>query len=163
MRLLSESNEQLGLLPFEEALAKAESAGLDLVEMAGKVDPPVCRIMDYGKFKYEEDKRQKTQAQQKVKELKFHLQIDDNDFNTKVNHSLEFLRKGDKVKVLVAFRGREMSHPELGQQLVAKIISAVGDNAVIDSPAKMLGKNCQMILAPNTKKKKTADNAEQKA
>ena len=135
--------------------------------MNAKAEPPVCRIMDFGKYQYQEDKRQrnakKNQVVQKIKEMKFHLHIDDNDFNTKINHSIEFLQKGDKVKVLLAYRGREMSHPELGEQLIQRIIQAIGENAVIDSPAKQLGKNCQMILAPNAKlKKKAADNQEQK-
>ena len=124
--------------------------------------------MDYGKYQYQEDKRQrnakKNQVVQKIKEMKFHLHIDDNDFNTKINHSIEFLQKGDKVKVLLAYRGREMSHPELGEQLIQRIIQAIGENAIIDSPAKLLGKNCQLILAPNAKlKKKAAENPEQNA
>lgn len=138
-----------------------------MVEMNAKAEPPVCRIMDFGKYQYQEDKRQrnakKNQVVQKVKEMKFHLHIDDNDFNTKINHSIEFLQKGDKVKILLAYRGREMSHLDLGEQLIQRIIEAIGENAVIDSPAKQLGKNCQMILAPNPKlKKKAADNSEQK-
>ena len=136
--------------------------------MNAKAEPPVCRIMDFGKYQYQEDKRlrnaKKNQVVQKIKEMKFHLHIDDNDFNTKINHSIEFLQKGDKVKVLLAYRGREMSHTDLGELLIQRIIQAIGDNAVIDSPAKMLGKNCQMILAPNTKqKKKAAENAEPKS
>ena len=124
--------------------------------------------MDFGKYQYQEDKRlrnaKKNQVVQKIKEMKFHLHIDDNDFNTKINHSIEFLQKGDKVKVLLAYRGREMSHTDLGELLIQRIIQAIGDNAVIDSPAKLLGKNCQMILAPNTKlKKKTAENSDAKS
>jgi len=167
VRLISENNEQLGIFPFEVAIDKANDAGLDLVEMNAKAEPPVCRIMDFGKYQYQEDKRlrnaKKNQNVQKIKEMKFHLHIDDNDFNTKINHSIEFLQKGDKVKVLLAYRGRELSHPELGEQLIQRIIQAVGENAVIDTPAKLLGKNCQMILAPNAKlKKKTAESSEQK-
>lgn len=158
--MISETNEQLGIISFEDALNKAAEAGLDLVEMAGKVEPPVCRIMDFGKYQYQEDKRQrnakKNQIQQKIKEVKFHLHIDDNDFETKVRHSIEFLQKGDKVKVLLAYRGREMSHMDLGQQLMNRIVQAIGENAIIDSPAKLLGKNCQMMLAPNLKAKKKA-------
>ena len=138
-----------------------------MVEMNAKAEPPVCRIMDFGKYQYQEDKRlrnaKKNQVVQKVKEMKFHLHIDDNDFNTKINHSIDFLKKGDKVKILIAYRGREISHTELGEQLMQRIIEAIGEIGVIDSPAKMLGKNCQMILAPNVKlKKKAAENPEQK-
>ena len=105
----------------------------------------------------------KNQVQQKVKEIKFHPGIDDNDFSVKVRHAVEFLQKGDKVRVILAFRGREMSHPELGQQVIDRIIETIGELAVVDAPAKMLGKNCQMMLAPNPKlKKKTADSAPKK-
>ena len=164
---MSENNEQLGICTFEEALSRASAAGLDLVEMNAKADPPVCRILDYGKFQYQEDKRaknaKKNQVQQKVKEIKFHPGIDDNDFSVKVRHAVEFLQKGDKVRVILAFRGREMSHPELGQQVIDRIIETIGELAVVDAPAKMLGKNCQMMLAPNPKlKKKTADAAPRK-
>lgn len=131
--------------------------------MAGKAEPPVCRIMDFGKFQYQEEKRQrnakKKQVQQKIKEMKFHLHIDDNDFNTKVKHTLDFLQRGDKVKVILTYRGREMTHQELGQQLLDRFVQVIGDAAVIDSPAKMFGRNCQLMLAPNTKlKKKSIDN-----
>ncbi len=161
---MSENNEQLGICTFEEALARASAAGLDLVEMNGKSEPPVCRILDFGRYQYMEDKRQKNakknQIQQKIKEIKFHPGVGDNDFAVKVKHVIEFLQKGDKVRVILAFRGREMSHPELGQQVISRIIEAVGELAVIDAPAKMLGKNCQMIMAPNQKlKKKLAEAA----
>ena len=165
VRLLSENNEQLGIVSFEDALAKADNLGLDLVEMTAKADPPVCRIMDFGKYQYQEEKRQrdakKKQVVQKIKEIKFHLHIDDNDFKTKINHSIEFLQRGDKVRFVLTYRGREMSHTDLGELLIQRIIEAVGDNGVIDSPAKLLGKNCQMTVAPNTKKKKTTEQADQ--
>lgn len=137
-------------------MERARAAGLDLVEMAGKVEPPVCRIMDYGKYQYEEGKRQREakrkQIQQKVKEVKLHPNIDDNDFNTKTRHVIEFLAKGDKVKVLLVYRGREMAHPEIGQQVVERLIKTVGEVAVVDSPPKQLGKNYQLILAPKAQK-----------
>ena len=161
MRLLSQNNEQLGICSFEDAISRANAAGLDLVEMNAKAEPPVCRILDYGKFQYQEDKRlknaKKNQIQQKVKEIKFHPGIDDNDFSVKVKHAVEFLQKGDKVRVIVAFRGRELSHPELGQQVIDRLIAVIGEQAIIDAPAKMLGKNCQMMLAPNPKLKKKAE------
>ena len=161
MRLLSQTNEQLGICSFEDALSRANAAGLDLVEMNAKAEPPVCRILDYGKYQYQEDKRlknaKKNQIQQKVKEIKFHPGIDDNDFSVKVKHAIEFLQKGDKVRVIIAFRGRELSHPELGQQVIDRLIAVVGEQAIIDAPAKMLGKNCQLMLAPNPKLKKKAE------
>ena len=154
------------MFSFEDALAKAEDAGLDLVEMTAKADPPVCRIMDFGKYQYQEDKRQrdakKRQVVQKVKEIKFHLHIDDNDFKTKINHSIEFLQRGDKVRFVIAYRGRELSHQELGEALIQRIIDAIGDNGVLDAAAKLIGKNCQMTFGPNLKKKKT-ESAEQNA
>ena len=137
-------------------MERARAAGLDLVEMAGKVDPPVCRIMDYGKYQYEEGKRvreaKRKQIHQKVKEVKLHPNIDDNDFNTKTRHVIEFLAKGDKVKVLLVYRGREMAHPEIGQQVVERLIKTVGEVAVVDAPPKLLGKNYQLILAPKVQK-----------
>ena len=163
VRLLSPENEQLGIVSFEAAIAKAKDYGLDLVEMNGHSTPPVCRIMDFGKWQYQEDKKareaKKNSVQQKIKEVKFHLHIDDNDFNTKMRHAVEFLQRGDKVKVLLTYRGREMSHQDLGQQLMEKIIQTAGEAAVVDSPAKLLGKNYQVILAPNKQKKKKAPSA----
>jgi translation initiation factor IF-3 len=154
--LISDTNEQLGLVSFEDALERARAAGLDLVEVAGKVDPPVCRIMDYGKHQYEESKRQREakrkQVQQKVKEVKLHPNIDDNDLNTKTRRVVEFLSKGDKVKIRLVYRGREMAHPEIGQQVVERLLNAVGDAAVIDSPPRQMGRNYQLILAPKSQK-----------
>jgi len=164
---LSETNEQLGLFPFEEAFRKAEAQGLDLVEMASKVDPPVCRIMDYGKYQYQEDKRQreakKKQVTQELKEIKFHLQIDDNDFNRKVRQSIEFLQKGDKVRAVLTYRGREITRSDMGQELMKRFMESVGDVAVVDAPPKMFGRNFQMVLAPNPKNKKKAAEAKPEA
>ena len=154
--MISDTNEQLGLVTFEEAWERANAAGLDLVEMAGKVDPPVCRIMDYGKYQYQEGKRlrdaKRKQVQQKVKEVKLHPNIDDNDLSTKTRHVIEFLEKGDKVKVLVVYRGREMAHLEIGQQVVERLLKAVGEIAAVDSPPRQLGRNYQLILAPKVQK-----------
>lgn len=154
--MISDTNEQLGLVTFEEAWERANAAGLDLVEMAGKVDPPVCRIMDYGKYQYQEGKRlrdaKRKQVQQKVKEVKLHPNIDDNDLSTKTRHVIEFLEKGDKVKVLVVYRGREMAHLEIGKQVVERLLKAVGEIAAVDSPPRQLGRNYQLILAPKVQK-----------
>lgn len=144
------------MLSFEAALERANAAGLDLVEIAGKVAPPVCRIMDFGKYQYQECKRQREakrkQVQQKVKEVKMHPNIDDNDFQTKARHTIAFLQKGDKVKVLLAFRGREMAHIDLGMRVLDRLIETVGDVAVVDSPAKQFGRNVIMVLAPKPQK-----------
>ncbi len=156
MRLISDKNEQLGLVIFEEALERANAEGLDLVEIAGKVDPPVCRIMDYGKHQYQESKRQrdakKKQVQQKVKEVKLHPNIDDNDLNTKARRVLEFLEDKDKVKVVLVLRGREMAHPEIGQQVVDKLLKIIGDVGMVDAPPRWMGRNYQLILAPKSEK-----------
>jgi translation initiation factor IF-3 len=144
------------LLSFEAALERANAAGLDLVEIAGKVDPPVCRIMDFGKYQYDECKRlrdaKRKQVQQKVKEIKMHPNIDDNDFQTKARHTIAFLTKGDKVKVLLAFRGREMAHVGLGMKVLERLVATVGEAGVVDSPARQFGRNVIMVLAPKPQK-----------
>lgn len=149
---MSETNDQLGLMSFEEALNRASAAGLDLVEMATKVEPPVCKIMDFGKFQYQESRRQreakKKKVQSKVKEVKLHPNIDDNDLSIKIRHGIEFLQKGDKVKVMVTFRGREMAHTELGDDLMKRVMDAFSEVGVIDSPPKLMGRNIIGIVAP---------------
>lgn len=143
-------------MSFEAALERANAAGMDLVEIAGKVDPPVCRIMDFGKFQYEECKRQREakrkQIQQKVKEVKMHPNIDENDFQTKTRQTVAFLEKGDKVKVLLAFRGREMAHIDLGMKVLERFVGVVSEVAVVDSPAKQFGRNVIMVLTPKPQK-----------
>ena len=152
VRLLSETNEQLGLMSFEDALNRAAAAGLDLVEMASKVEPPVCKIMDFGKFQYQESRRQreakKKQVQAKVKEVKLHPNIDENDLSIKVKHGLEFLEKGDKVKVIVTFRGREMAHTEIGDELMKRVLESLSERSVIDAAPKLMGRNIIAVLAP---------------
>lgn len=151
MRLISQTNEQLGLVSFESALTMAARAELDLVEMPSKADNPVCKIMDYGKFQFDEAKKQrearKTQVQPKVKEVKLHANIDDNDFQIKCRHIVEFLTRGDKVKLLLAFRGREMAHPEIGEAVLTKMLQAVDEYASIDSPPRRMGRSITTILS----------------
>ena len=152
MRLLSETNEQLGLMSFEDALNRAAAAGLDLVEMASKVEPPVCKIMDFGKYQYQESRRQreakKKQVQAKVKEVKLHPNIDENDLSIKIKHGLEFLEKGDKVKVIVTFSGRWMAHTEIGDNLMKRVLEALAERSVVDSAPKLMGRNIIAVLAP---------------
>ena len=154
VRLLSETNEQLGLMSFEDALNRAAAVGLDLVEMASKVEPPVCKIMDFGKFQYQESRRQreakKKQVQAKVKEVKLHPNIDENDLSIKVKHGLEFLEKGDKVKVIVTFRGREMAHTEIGDELMKRVLEALSERSVVDAAPKLMGRNIIAVLAPKS-------------
>ncbi len=152
VRLLSENNEQLGLMSYEAALDKAAAAGLDLVEVAGKAEPPVVRIMDYGKYLYQESRRQreakKNQVQQKVKEVKIHPSTDTNDLATKARQAIEFLKKGDKVKVIMFFRGREMAHQEIGEQLLQTMLDKLSEVSVLEGPPKLIGRQIIASVAP---------------
>lgn len=151
VRLLSQTNEQLGVFPFETALNMADDAGLDLVELPSKTDPAVCRTMDYGKHLFDEAKRQreakKAQLQPKVKEIKMSPNIDDNDFNIKSRQMLEFLKRGDKVRLLLTFRGREMAHPEIGQEVMDRMLKQAEEIANLDSPPRRMGRNITAMLS----------------
>lgn len=151
VRLISQNNEQLGIVSFEAALQAASAADLDLVEVPTKTDPPVCRILNYGKHMFEESKRQKEakkeQLQPKVKEIKLHTTIDENDFQIKSRRLVEFLRKGDKVKVLLVFRGREQSHPEIGHQVIQRMLKSVEEISNVDAPPRQLGRNITAVLS----------------
>lgn len=142
----------MGILSVKEALRLAQEKNLDLVEVAPSAKPPVCRIQDYGKFKYQQSKREKeARKKQKiisVKEVKLRPNIEDNDFNTKLKNAVRFLKDGDKVKATIMFRGREMSHPELGKVLLDKLAEQVRDISNVEKPAKLEGKNMIMILTP---------------
>ena len=155
MRLISENNDQLGVVSFEDAIERAQAAGHDLVEVAGKADPPVCRIMDFGKYQYEQNKRQrqakKKQHTQKVKEIKFHPNIDDHDYRTKINHVLAFLDKGYKVKISMFLRGREMAHAELGQELMDRVIGDTREKATVDARPRRAGRMISMMISPQKK------------
>jgi len=143
---------QLGIMPIEEALAAAEERGLDLVEVAPNARPPVCRIMDYGKYKYEEARKarlaRKKQHQVQVKEVKFRPGIEAHDFEFKVRHARRFLQEGDKVKATMMFRGRQMAHPELGREVLDRVAQAVEDVGKVEVEPTMEGRNMTMILAP---------------
>lgn len=156
VRLISEDNEQLGVVSFDDALIRAQAAGLDLVEMSAKADPPVCRMMDYGKHQYKQSKRQreakKKQHLQKVKEVKFHPNIDQHDYETKLHHMFAFLKKGFKVKVSMFFRGREMAHRELGDQLMERVIADAEEHASVDAPPRRSGRQIAMMLSPKVRK-----------
>ncbi len=139
-------------MSFEEALAKAQDAGQDLVEVAPNASPPVCRIMNYGKYQYEESKRErdakKRQHQHKVKEIKFHPNIEEHDYRTKVNRGVAFLEKGDKIKVSMFFRGREMAHADLGMKLMERVIADTEEIASVDAPPRRSGRMIVMMLSP---------------
>jgi len=152
VRLTSATNEPLGIVQLRDALQMAVEQNLDLVEVAPTAKPPVCRIMDFGKFKYEQQKREKeVKKKQKVvtvKEVKLRPNIEDHDFEVKFKNAQRFLEDGDKVKVTIMFRGRELSHPELGRKVLDKMALQIKDIANIERGAKLEGKNMIMILAP---------------
>lgn len=152
VRVVSDTNEQLGIMTLHEAIRLAEEKGLDLVEVAPNGKPPVCRIMNYGKFRYEQQKRDKeAKKKQKVfqiKEVKLRPNIEDHDFFVKLKHAQRFLEEGSKVKVTIMFRGREMSHPELGKDVLDRVVKELGDTIVREKPPKIEGRNMTMIIAP---------------
>lgn len=157
VRVIDKDGDQLGILPTSEAIAKAELVGLDLVEIAATAEPPVCKIIDYGKYRYQMTKKEKeskkSQHQVKVKELKLKPTTDDHDILVKIKHAREFITKGDKVRVTCVFRGRELAHPEIGRRAVERICEELSDIATPESDAKLMGRNLSTVLAPGGKKK----------
>lgn len=155
--MIDKDGEQLGVLSIQEALAKAELAGLDLVEIAPNAEPPVCKIIDYGKYRYQVTKKEKegkkSQHQVKVKEVKIKPNTDDNDIQVKLRHAREFILKGNKVRLTCVFRGRELAHPEIGRRAVLHICEELSDVASPESEAKLMGRNLSVVLAPGSKKK----------
>ena len=159
MRLVGVDGEQLGIVPAEDAMQRARTLDLDLVEVAPNADPPVCRIMDYGKFKYMQSKREqearKKQTVIQVKEIKGRPKTDEHDLNVKIRHIRRFLEEGDKVKVTVRFRGREMSYAsQSGFEMLKHIVAEVADLSKIESAPKMEGRTMMTIVAPNAQKRK---------
>ncbi len=156
VRVIGSDGSQLGIMPSSKALSMAEAANLDLVKIAPQAQPPVCKIMDYGKYRFEQAKREKeARKNQKIvdiKEVRLSLNIDTHDFNTKLNHTQRFIKSGDKVKVSIRFRGREMGHPELGTEIMNRFADACQEFAVVEKPAKLEGRNMLMFLAPKPNK-----------
>ncbi|MFO7264523.1 MAG: translation initiation factor IF-3 [Bacillota bacterium] len=152
VRLIDTNGEQLGIVPLKEALRIAEEKNLDLVNVAPHAKPPVCRIMDYGKYRYEQSKREKeARKNQKiitVKEIRLSPTIEEHDLQTKLKSIVKFLQQGDKVKVSVRFRGRQITHTEIGKRVLERIIADVGDLAVVEKKPNMEGRNMMTILAP---------------
>jgi translation initiation factor IF-3 len=152
VRVVSAEGEQLGILPIQQALELARSREMDLVEVAAEAAPPVCRIMDYGKFKYMQARRQKDarrkQSVIQVKEVKLGPKTDTHDFDFKAKHVRRFLEEGNKAKVTVRFRGREMAHTELGWKMLNRMAEALGDIANIETHPRMEGRLLHMILTP---------------
>jgi translation initiation factor IF-3 len=152
IRVIAADGSQLGIMDVDAALTAAQEQGLDLVEVAPMARPPVARIMDYGKFKFEQAKMAR-QAKKKqhvihLKEVKYRPGIEDHDFETKTRHAREFLQDGNKVKVTMMFRGRQIAHPELGKEVVDRVAAALNDIAKVESDAKLEGKSMIMILTP---------------
>ncbi len=147
--------QQIGVVDTREALRQAGDLDLDLVEVAPQADPPVCRIMDYGKFKYERDVRQKEarkkQSRTGLKEIKFRPKIDRHDYATKKGHVVRFLNGGHKVKITIMFRGREMAHTELGRKILDRLVEDLGETIVVESMPKQEGRNMIMVISPNKK------------
>jgi translation initiation factor IF-3 len=146
---------QIGIVSVKEALDRARASDLDLVEVAPQANPPVARIMDYGKYKYERAMRQKEarkkQARIEVKEIKFRPKIDRHDYETKKGHVVRFLNAGNRVKVTIMFRGREMAHTELGQRILDRLVEDLDGMATVEQPSKLDGRNMVMVLAPTKK------------
>jgi translation initiation factor IF-3 len=153
--VIGAEGEQVGILSRDEALAMAQDAGLDLVEIQPNGDPPVCRIMDFGKFKFEAQKKahaaKKKQKQVEIKELKFRPVTDVGDYAIKMRNLRRFLEEGDKVKITIRFRGREMTHQELGRAMVDKITADIAEEAVIEQFPRMEGRLMVMMVAPKKK------------
>ncbi len=148
--ILGSTGQQLGVMRLQDALRQAQTMGLDLVEVAPMANPPVCRIVDYGKFKYEAAKQDKAakNGSSKLKEIKFRVNIDHHDYETKLRHGEEFLDKANKVRVQLQFRGREMAHQELGMALMARIKEDLSGMATVEQEPKLQGKSVTMTLAP---------------
>lgn len=165
VRVIGHTGEQIGVVSIHEALAMADAEGLDLVEIVPGSNPPVCKIINFGKFRYDQTKREKeskkSQHQVKVKEIKLKPNTDVHDLETKARHAREFIAKGNKVKVTCTFRGREMAHPEIGEKMMQQFCTDLEDVAMQESPVKMMGRILIAVLAPGAKKKKDATKPSQ--
>ena len=156
VRVIDSDGNQLGVMPIEEALRLAEEKNTDLVKIAPQAKPPVCKIMDYGKYRFEQAKREKeakkNQRVIEIKEVRLSLNIDTHDFETKVGHAIKFLKSGNRVKVSIRFRGREMAHPENGLVTMSKFADACSEFGTVEKPAKLEGRSMLMFLAAKSSK-----------
>lgn len=166
IRLIDAAGNQVGIVTTYEALTMARQSQLDLVEIAPTAQPPVCRIMDFGKYKYEVAKQEKgarkNQGGQRIKEVKFHSNVDDHDYQFKVRHIREFLSEGHRVKCSLMFRGREQAHQELGHQLMRRVLKDVEDMARSERPPEQMGRFIFMLLTPTPAAKKAGDQEKAK-
>lgn len=156
VRVIDSDGSQLGILPIKDAIEAAYAKDLDLVNVSPNANPPVCKIMDYGKYRFEIAKREKearkNQKTIETKEIRLGLSIDKHDFETKGNHAIQFLKSGNKLKVSIRFRGRELGHPEIGLEIMSRFAEYCSEYAVVEKPAKMESRNMLMFLAPKTNK-----------
>lgn len=152
VRVIDAEGKQIGIMSARDAQKLADESGLDLIKISPNANPPVCRIADYGKYRFEQAKREKEAKKNQhvvdVKEVRLGLNTDIGDFNTKVNHAQRFIRQGDKVKVSIRFRGREMGHPEIGLEAMKRFAEACAEFAMVEKPAKLEGRHMLMFLAP---------------
>jgi translation initiation factor IF-3 len=152
LRTIDDEGRQIGVLTKQEALELAMKKNLDLVEVAPDADPPVCRVMDFGKFRYEQTKKEKEARKKqhvvKIKEIKFHPNIEDHDYGVKLKHITEFLQKGNKVKVTMMYRGRELAHQEYGKRLLDQLVLDIASVGAVEQSPKMMGRNLFMTLGP---------------
>jgi len=163
VRLVGPAGEQVGIVRIEDALRLAQEADLDLVEVAPNSRPPVAKLMDYGKFKYEAAVKareaRRNQANTEIKEMRFRLKIDEHDYETKKGHVIRFLKGGDKVKVTIMFRGREQSRPEMGRRLLQRLAEDVVDLSIVENAPTQEGRNMSLVLGPLKKKAEARDDA----
>jgi len=156
VRIIDTEGKQMGVFPLPEALKIAQEAGFDLVEVSPNVSPPVCRLIDYGKFKYQQSKKfhqskkQHLQSVVHIKEIKIRPKTEEHDFQFKVRHIKKFLSQGDKTKISLIFRGREITHPELGKQVLDRIAEEIKDIGVVEQSPKLEGRNMTMLIAPKS-------------
>ncbi|MDR0993706.1 MAG: translation initiation factor IF-3 [Verrucomicrobiota bacterium] len=163
VRLIGPTGEQLGIVATYEAQNRAKEAGLDLVEISPTARPPVCRIMDFGKFRYEQSKKDKqnkrSSSATKVKEIQLHPSVGDNDYNVKMRKLKDFLDEGFRVKVALFFRGRENAHKELGFDLMNRVVMDLRDIGVVEQAPKLMGRNIQMVMTPSAKVRQASRTA----
>ncbi len=156
LRVIGSDGSQLGIMSSSQAQKIAYDSNLDLVMISPNAKPPVCKIMDYGKYRFEQARKEKEKKKNQkivdIKEVRLSLNIDTHDFNTKLNHALKFIEKGDKVKVSIKFRGRELGHPELGLEIMNRFSEACAETASVEKPPKLEGRNMLMFLAPKPAK-----------
>lgn len=148
VRLVDQNNDQVGVVPTDEALRQAKTAGMDLVEVAPNERPPVCRIMDYGRFKYSQKRKKHRHREQRLKEIRLHPDIGDHDRGIKLNQAIAFLGKGDKVQFTMIFRGRERFHKDIGFQMYNAIVEQLGDSVKVERPPRSEGHRMVMVVAP---------------